>query len=217
VEALRLLLATVLVLVLPGVLGLRFLPPDLFRARGLYTLSTCLYAAVGGMLYVLAWQRRAVRDLLSLLGTEHLFAALVLLLSGHPWLGIEVYTLPLGALLLLDLMFVGENNRAALLTVATGLLAGPSLVLSANDERSLRTVLLCLGGIGLVAVGGLRRYGTALILGIFVMLPAIFIKILPGLAELGIPRFVWFALFGVLLTGIAMVLKRKSRHGTANV
>ena len=39
----------------------------------------------------------------------------------------------------------------------------------------------------------------------------IFIKVLPGLAELGIPRFVWFALFGALLLAIALILQRRTR------
>lgn len=83
--------------------------------------------------------------------------------------------------------------------------------MSIADRGLLRTVLLCLGGIGLIAVGALRHYGLALVLGLFVLLPAVSIKILPGLAELGIPRFVWFATFCALLVAIALVMQRRSR------
>lgn len=210
-QALAILLLTILVIILPGAFGLSFLHPEMFRAPWLYTLSISLYAILGAALYAVAGWQKNVRGVLSGLGTWHLFAALVLLLGGARSAGMEAYTLPLGGLLLADLFFVAATYRQWLLVVATGILALPSLYLSVADRGALRTVLLCLGGIALVAVGAFRGYGTALILGIFVLLPAIFIKVLPGLAELGIPRFVWFALFGALLAAIALALQRRAR------
>ncbi len=210
-RALAILLLTVLFILLPGAFGLSFLHPEMFRAPWLYTLSLSLYAALGAGLYAVARWQKSARDILSYLGTWHLFAALVLLLGGERSAGIEAYTLPLGGLLLIDLFFVAAPHRQWLLGVATAVLALPSLYLSIADRGPLRTVLLCLGGISLVAVGAFRGYGPALLLGVFVLLPAIFIKVLPGLAELGVPRFVWFALFGALLVAIALVLQRRTR------
>lgn len=215
--ALLTLLLTLFIVLLPGVFALMALRPEAFRGLWLYALSIGLYGVLGLALYVLARRLEIVRGVLALLGTWHLFAALILFLGGaHAHAKVEAYTLPLGGLLLVDLLFVSAAARAWLLTAAVGIAAGPSLFLSIADRGLLRTVLLCLGGIGLIAAGAFRHYGLALVLGIFVLLPAVFIKILPGLAELGIPRFVWFAIFGALLVTIALVMQRRSRPKTAD-
>ncbi len=211
-KALDLLLSTVLVIILPGTAGLLYLRPEMFRGSWLYFITIALYCVLGLSLYAAAYRVLRVRGILAYLATWHLFAALILLLASDRGATVEAYTLPLGALLLFDLLLEPVSARQGLLIAATTIMAAPSLYLSVSDGGPLRTVLLSLGGITLIAVGAFRSYGPALLLGIFVLLPAIFIKVLPGLAELGIPRFVWFALFGGLLLAIALILQRRSRR-----
>jgi len=212
-QALSTLLGTLFFILLPGLIVLMYLQPHHFRGIWLFYLTVGLYAAIGALLYALARLLKEARGALAFLAGWHIFAALVLGEGGS--LGTEAYCLLLGALLLLNLLFVPEAVRFSILVLATLIMALPSLVYSATTGSALRTVLLSLGGIALITVGAFRRHAGVLILGMLVMLPAIFIKILPGLAELGIPRFVWFACFGVLLVAAAMLLQRRLKRAAA--
>ena len=97
------------------------------------------------------------------------------------------------------------------MAAAVAMLAIPSLALSLSDGHAIRTVLLALGGIGLVGMGARWRHRDYLLMGAAVFVPAVVIKLVPDLADLGLPRFVWFGIFGVLLVGIAWLLKRSYR------
>jgi hypothetical protein len=107
-------------------------------------------------------------------------------------------------------LFAERERKDLMLTMAVACLAIPSLILSFSDGSIVRTLVVSLGGIALVAVGATKEHYRTLQLGVLVLLPAIFIKAIPGLAELGIPRFVWFGLFGGILVGVAWWLQKRN-------
>jgi len=105
-------------------------------------------------------------------------------------------------------VFADRRWREQAVAAAVAMLAMPSLMLSLSDGHAVRTVLLALGGIGLVGLGAFWRNRRYLLMGAAVLVPAVVIKLAPDLADLGLPRFVWFGIFGILLVGIAWLLKR---------
>ena len=106
-------------------------------------------------------------------------------------------------------VFADRRWREQAVATAVAMLASPSLMLSWSDGHAIRTVLLALGGIGLVGISALWQNRRYLLMGAAVLVPAVVIKVAPDLADLGLPRFVWFGIFGILLVGIAWLLKRR--------
>jgi hypothetical protein len=149
---------------------------------------------------------------LAYLAAWHLMAAwrLYWLGSDSESLTLELYSLPSGTLLMLNAAgFADRRGREQAVAVAVAMLAMPSLILSWSDGLAIRTVWLALGGIGLVGMGALWRNRRYLLMGAAVLVPAMVIKLAPDLADLGLPRFVWFGIFGGLLVGIAWLLQRR--------
>lgn len=204
------LLSTLLLIVLSSTIGLFFLRTKHFPSPSIAQLTTAGYLLFSLAGYLLAWrQRRSHPVLLAHLAGWHLLAALIFaLLTTKP--SLEVYSLTCGTLLSLNaLLFAKPEHRDALLTLAICIFALPSLILSWFDTHLLRTLLLSLAGITMIGAGTAKQQPRILTLGIFTLLPAIALKLIPSLSSLGIPKFLWFALFGILLAAIAFFLQRK--------
>ncbi len=213
-QAMRALLDTLQALVWISSIGFWLLQPDPFHASGLQTMTTMGYGALGLGLYAIALTRTAQRLRLAYLGAWSLIAAFRLGSLGSASLTLEHYSLLSGALLLLNaLAFAHSRQREQAMVPAVALLAIPSLALSWGDGRVIRTVFLALGGIGLIGAGAMARNRYYLLLGTLVLVPAIAIKLTMELEYLGLPRFAWFAIFGLLLVAVAWFLQRF--HGAA--
>jgi hypothetical protein len=196
-----------------AVVGLFLLRPSHFRSPTLRWFTVCAYGLAGVGCYGVVWWARWSREWLSLQAAWLLAVTWSLIHLGTPWSRAyyELYSVPVGGMLLINAWLFAERERKDLmLTMAVACLAIPSLILSFSDGSIVRTLVVSLGGIALVAVGATKEHYRTLQLGVLVLLPAIFIKAIPGLAELGIPRFVWFGLFGGILVGVAWWLQKRN-------
>ncbi len=211
VHAMTALLDTLQVLVWISSIGFWLLPATGFQAFGWRMETMTGYGVLGFGLYAIAWRSGPEPLRLAYLAAWHLIVAWRLF-----WLGstdvdmtLELYSLPSGALLMLNAVaFADRRWHEQAVAAAVAMLAMPSLVLSLSDGHAIRTVLLALGGIGLVGMGALWRNRRYLLMGAAVLVPAVVVKLAPDLADLGLPRFVWFGMFGMLLVGIAWLLRR---------
>ncbi len=208
-KSLSVLLLLLLTIASTSTFGIFLLKRNNFRGDWLWELTIALYALEGLGIYIFAYWQTVGRALLSFLATWFMMSSLTFLMQEVPGIGVEFYSISLGCLLVFNaLIFVEAEYRNILLAVAIIVLALPSLWFSWFREGFLRTVLLSLGGITLVAIGALRQKGHLLLLGVLVLLPAILLKLIPRLSELGPPSFIWFGFFGLLLTIIACWLQR---------
>jgi hypothetical protein len=210
IRAMTALLDTLQVLVWMSSIGFWWIPAvDFLNFK--WRIATIFgYGVVGIGLYGMALRRGTEPSRLAYLAAWHLMAGWRLF-----WLGrddvqtFELYSLPAGGLLMLNAgVFADRRWREQAVATSVAMLAIPSLLLSWDDGQATRTVLLALGGIGLVGVGALWQNQRYLLMGAAVLVPAVVIKLAPDLAELGLPRFVWFGIFGLLLVGIAWLLRR---------
>ncbi len=218
VRAMTALLDTLQVLVWVSSIGFGLLPANDFQVFIWHTVTMTGYGVLGLGLYGMAFGGGIEPLRLAYLGTWHLMASwrLYWLVTSSPSMTFELYSLPSGALLMLNAMvFADRPWREQAVAVAVVVLAIPSLILSLSDGHAVRTVLLALGGIGLVGMGAQWRNRRYLLMGAAVLVPAVVIKLAPDLADLGLPRFVWFGIFGLLLVGIAWLLKRRQQPGTS--
>jgi hypothetical protein len=205
------LLDTVQVLVWISSIGFCLLPADDFQNFG-WRLETMVgYGALGLGLYSMALRGEKEPLRLAYLAAWHLLVTWRLFWLGHDHgMTVELYSLPSGGLLMLNaVVFADRRWREQAVATAVAMLAFPSLMLSWSDGHAIRTVLLALGGIGLVGISALWQNRRYLLMGAAVFVPAVVIKVAPDLADLGLPRFVWFGMFGILLVGIAWLLKRR--------
>jgi hypothetical protein len=210
VRAMTALLDTVQVLVWISSIGFWLLPADDFQAFS-WRLGTIVgYSILGLGLYGMALRGGVEPLRLAYLAAWHLMAGWRLYWLGYDKsMTFELYTLTSGGLLMLNaVIFADRRWREQAVAAAVAMLAVPSLLLSWSDGHATRTVLLALGGIGFVGLGAWWRNRRYLLMGAAVLVPAVVIKLAPDLADLGLPRFVWFGIFGVLLVGIAWLLKR---------
>ncbi len=211
-QAMTGLLDTLQVLIWLSAIGFWLLPPQDFLAFDWRVATIAGYGVLGIGLYGAALRGGDATLRLSYLAAWHLIVAWRLTCLGVTGYTIELYALPSGALLMLNaLAFADQRWREQALALAVAVLAIPSLALSLSDGHAIRTALLALGGIGLVGLGALWRNRHYLWLGAAVLLPAIGLKLAPDLVDLGLPRFVWFGIFGLLLVGIAWLLKRSHK------
>ncbi len=207
-QAMTGLLDTLQVLVWLSSIGFWLLPTLDFLAFDWRVATMAGYGILGIGLYGTALRGGGQKLRLAYLASWHLIVAWRLACLGVTGYTVELYALPSGALLLLNaLAFAGHRWREPALAVAVAMLAIPSLALSLSDGHAIRTALLALGGIGLVGLGALWRNRHYLWLGAAVLLPAVGLKLAPDLVDLGLPRFVWFGIFGILLVGIAWLLR----------
>ncbi|PON14569.1 hypothetical protein C2W62_28405 [Candidatus Entotheonella serta] len=217
VRAMTALLDTLQVLVWVSSIGFGLLPANDFQVFIWHTVTMTGYGVLGLGLYGMAFGGGIETLRLAYLGAWHLMASwrLYWLVTSSPSMTFELYSLPSGALLMLNAMvFADRRWREQAVAVAVVVLAIPSLILSLSDGHAVRTVLLPLGGIGLVGMRAQWRNRRYLLMGAAVLVPAVVIKLAPDLADLGLPRFVWFGIFGLLLVGIAWLLKRRQQPGT---
>jgi hypothetical protein len=210
VHAMTALLDTVQVLVWVSSIGFWWLPTEDFQVFSWRLVTIAGYGVLGLGLYGMALRDGIEPLRLAYLAAWHLMAGWRLFwLGSDSLMTLELYTLPSGGLLLLNaVVFADRRWREQAVAAAVTMLAMPSLVLSLSDGQAVRTVLLALGGIGLVGLGALWQNRRYLLMGAAVLVPAVVIKLAPDLADLGLPRFVWFGIFGFLLVGIAWLLKR---------
>ncbi len=208
-QAMTGLLDTLQVLVWLSSIGFWLLPSLDFLTFDWRIATIAGYGILGFALYGVALRGGDLKLRLAYLAAWHLIAAWRLACLGVTGYTVELYSLPSGALLMLNaLVFADHRWREPALAAAVAILAIPSLALSLSDGHAIRTALLALGGIVLVGVGAQWRNRHYLLLGAAVLLPAIGLKLAPNLVDLGLPRFVWFGIFGILLVGIAWLLKR---------
>jgi hypothetical protein len=213
-RAMTALLDTLQGLVWISSIGLWLLPPDDFLVFHWRWATVVGYGILGTGVYLLAWRPHEQAWRLAYLAAWHLVAAWRLACLGRSGFTVELYTLPSGVLLMLNaFVFVDRRWRESAVAMAVAMLAMPSLLLSISDGGAFRTVWLALGGIGLVGLGAWCRNNSYLSMGGLVMMPAIAAKLAPDLADLGLPRFVWFVIFGTLLVGIAGLLQYRQRLG----
>ncbi len=208
------LLDTLQVLVWISSIGFWFLPASDFQIFAWRVATIAGYGILGVALYGLAGRGGTEPLRLAYLAAWHVMAAwrLYWLVHASPDMTFELYSLPSGALLMLNaIVFADRRWREQAVAAAVAVLAIPSLMLSLTDGHAIRTVLLALGGIVLVGVGAQWRNRRYLLMGAAVLVPAVVIKLAPDLADLGLPRFVWFGIFGLLLVGIAWLLKRSQQ------
>ena len=205
------LLDTLQVLVWISSIGFWLLPADDFQNFGWRLATMVGYGALGLGLYSVALRGGKEPLRLAYLAAWHLLVAWRLFWLGNDHgMTVELYSLPSGGLLMLNAaVFADRRWREQAVATAVAMLAFPSLVLSWSDGHAIRTVLLALGGIGLVGISALWQNRRYLLMGAAVLVPAVAIKVAPDLADLGLPRFVWFGIFGILLVGIAWLLKRR--------
>jgi len=204
------LLDTLQVLVWISSIGFWWLPAVGFQAFGWRMETLAGYGVLGLGLYGMALWGGPEPSRLAYLAAWHLMAAWRLYWSGRTDFTLELYSLPAGGLLMLNAVgFADRQWREQAVAAAVAMLAIPTLALSWSDGRAIRTVLLALGGIGLVGMGALWRSRSYLLMGAPVLVLAVLIKVAPDLTDLGLPRFVWFGIFGILLVGIAWLLQRR--------
>jgi hypothetical protein len=210
VRAMTALLDTLQVLVWISSIGFWLLPAGDFQAFSWRIVTIAGYGVLGVGLYGMALRDGMEPWRLAYLAVWHLMAGWRLFWLGNDRLmTFELYSLPAGGLLMLNAaVFADPRWREQAVGTGVAMLALPSMMLSLSDGHAVRTVLLALGGIGLVGMGALWRNRRYLWMGAAVLVPAVVIKLAPDLADLGLPRFVWFGIFGTLLVGIAWLLQR---------
>ncbi len=183
-----------------------------------WTLTMLAYLISGVGLYLFTYTRQSGRLQTSFLAAWHLLAALYMFLGKPPWTT-EWMSIPTGVLFAINALFFADDEQEhRYLHLAVLILIVPSLIESFYDKHLLRTISLALGSIGMIAWGAMQKRHYLLLSGVVALIVSIFAKLFHQLSQLGIPRFIWFAIFGILLAGLAWflqwTLRKEQEHTT---
>ncbi|TWJ26139.1 SCO7613 C-terminal domain-containing membrane protein [Micromonospora endolithica] len=192
----------------------------------LLTVDATRYAATVCVLWGAAVAVRALRRaepagrrwaFVAVAGGSELFGAWLLLVAGGVTL-LEAYTVP-AATLALAAGLVALRTRPGLTSwlalgpgLAAALLPSLALVLGAPDAQPWRRLLLGTAALGTVLLGSTRRWQAPVVLGSVTLAPLALYELARGWDLL--PRWIFLALGGLALIGLAATYERRRRDLT---